>query len=680
MSTLNNQQKEAIHAIDHPLLVIAGAGSGKTRVITHKIAYLLQQCQLPPKNIYAVTFTNKAAKEMASRVQQLLTTAKKPTEKIQVSTFHALGLRILKAEHHSLGLKSLFSLFDNIDTMDLLKALSENISSVTDDQLKNIQTIISHWKNDLIAPEGALKTASQEIELLAARFYATYQTTLQAYNAVDFDDLITLPTLLFQKHPAILERWQNRVRYLLVDEYQDTNTAQYQLIKSLTGIRQAFTVVGDDDQSVYGWRGAKPDNILLLQEEYPRLQVIKLEQNYRSTNTILEAANHLIAHNPHWFEKKLWSTVGTGDPIRVISCAHEAAEIERVVHEILAHKFRYRLGYENYAILYRSNYQARPLEQALLEQGIPYQISGGISFFARTEIKDLFAYFKLIQNQEDDTAFLRCINTPSREIGPATLEKLGQYTKQRNTSLFYACFELGLAQYLSESQRTKLETFAKTILSLSDALKENADPFPLIEHFVKEIGYIEYISAQANNPKSAQKKISHVTELLAWLQRLLQQENTPCFHSAIQKMALVDLLERQSNETPAAALQLLTLHAAKGLEFEHVFILGWEEGILPHKTSLEENTVEEERRLAYVGMTRAKKTLTLTYANQRKQYGEYQSTTPSRFLLELPQEKILWEGKNNPSEHDPQAERTAGKAHLSALKAMLADPQHEEAH
>lgn len=667
MSHLNPEQHAAIRYIDGPLLVIAGAGSGKTRVITQKIAYLIEECQYAPKHIYAVTFTNKAAREMAARTQKLL--AKNKMGKVNVSTFHSLGIAIIKKEAGTLNLNENFTLFDSADSISLLKELSGQVSAVSDDNLGLIQQSISNWKNDLLTPAQALSQATSETTHLAARFYVAYESTLRAYNAVDFDDLIALPVKLFQEEPAVLERWQNYIRYLLVDEYQDTNTAQYTLIKLLAGVRGAFTVVGDDDQSIYAWRGAKPENIQLLQSDYTQLKVIKLEQNYRSVSNILQAANRLIANNPHTFEKALWSTLGPGDPIRVIACPDGENEVERVIHEILAHQFRYRLTLENYAILYRSNHQAKSLEQALRLQGLPYQISGGTSFFARTEIKDLFAYFRLMVNPLDDSAFLRCVNTPKRDIGPATLEKLGTYAKQRNTSLLHACFEMGLSTVLPSTACDRLHAFA-THVSRTFEQTHSDECLSVLTQFIDEIGYLSHLLDTSPSPHTAKKRQDNVQELINWLTRLIsEQENPLTFSAAIQKMLLVDLLDRQSSEKPTQALQLMTLHAAKGLEFPHVFIIGWEEETLPHKNSIELETIEEERRLAYVGMTRAKSSLTLTYAKQRRRYGEASSTVPSRFLEELPEELLEWEGLNNAVSEE--ASRAKGQAQLTALKAML---------
>ncbi len=665
MSALNPQQQEAIRYIDGPLLVIAGAGSGKTRVITHKIAYLIEKCQLSPKQIYAVTFTNKAAKEMVSRARALLTL--KRGDKIHVSTFHSLGLDILKREVTHLGLSKQFTLFDAVDSMHLLKELSGHVAVVSDENLKSVQHLISSWKNQLITPEMALTLASDEVKHLGARFFIAYEKSLRAYNAVDFDDLISLPVKLFKENPAVLDFWQNKIRYLLIDEYQDTNAAQYELIKLLAGVRGAFTGVGDDDQSIYAWRGANPENIYTLQQDYPNLKVIKLEQNYRSTRLILRAANHLINHNPHLFEKSLWSTLGEGDPIRILATTDGTAEVERIIHELLAHKFRHGLNFDDFAILYRSNHQARSLEQALRLQAIPYQISGGTSFFDRTEIKDLFAYFRLMINPSDDAAFLRCVNTPRRDIGPTTLEKLGAYAQKRQSSLFMAASELGLQEFLPAAACQRLENFV-TLVARTYEEAQKGETMAIIQEFISDIDYYTYLSDSAPNAQSGQKRIENIKDFLSWLAKMTSEEDALSFEEAIQKMVLIDILDRQANDQQTHALQLMTLHAAKGLEFRHVFIMGWEEECLPHKNSIEQETIEEERRLAYVGLTRAQQSLVLTYAKQRKRFGEMQTTTPSRFLQELPPDLLQWEGIE---EQNPEKQRASGQAHLAALRALL---------
>ncbi|MDH5453969.1 MAG: UvrD-helicase domain-containing protein, partial [Paracoccaceae bacterium] len=406
MNDLNPRQREAVRHLDGPLLVLAGAGSGKTRVITAKIAHLIEHAGVSARHITAVTFTNKAAREMKGRVGRLL--GADAGRGLSISTFHTLGLNILRRELSAAGLRAGFSIFDEQDVEQLLRELSKK-NEADKDTLQRARRQISAWKNDLIDPEAAMARADSDFDAFHAALYAAYQRALRVYNAVDFDDLILLPVSLLRTAPELRERWQNRIRYLLVDEYQDTNGAQYELVKLLAGVRAALTVVGDDDQSIYAWRGARPENLVRLREDFPRLHVIKLEQNYRSTGRILHAANTLIANNEHVFEKKLWSQLGPGDPLRVVNCRDEEDEAERVVSEIIQHRFNASAPYSSFAILYRGNHQARPFEKALRTQNIPYFLSGGTSFFARSEVKDVVAYLRLLVNPDDDSAFLRVI-------------------------------------------------------------------------------------------------------------------------------------------------------------------------------------------------------------------------------------------------------------------------------
>jgi ATP-dependent DNA helicase Rep len=401
LNRLNPEQRAAVTAIDGPVLVLAGAGSGKTRVITHKIAWLLAECQIPPERVAAVTFTNKAAREMKERIAQLIPTER--AKRLMVSTFHTLGLRILREDYALLGLKRNFSIFDSEDSRNLIRELLKGDNRDAQDVIDVVQWRISGWKSARVGAEQAVNLAVDNQEMMAARIYAQYERHLLAYNAVDFDDLIVKPVMLFQDEPEARERWQNRFRYLLVDEYQDTNGAQYELLRQLTGPRAAFTVVGDDDQSIYAWRGAQPENLANLQTDFPSLKVVKLEQNFRSTARILRVANKLIACNPHLFEKRLWSRNGEGDNIRVIPCKDGFGEAEQVIARILQHKMETGAGWGDYAILYRGNFQSRPFEKMLREHRIPYHISGGQSFFDRAEVKDLIAYLRLLANPDDDS-------------------------------------------------------------------------------------------------------------------------------------------------------------------------------------------------------------------------------------------------------------------------------------
>ena len=664
---LNPEQKAAVKYIDGPLLVLAGAGSGKTRVITQKIAYLIRDCQISPLHITAVTFTNKAAREMKGRVAASL--GKKETKGLIVSTFHNLGLRILGKFHSKLGYKTGFSIFDATDTLVLLKGLYSQDSLSNVDDAEEARWNISRWKNDFISPEQALSTAENDLDARFARIYERYQRQLKAYNAFDFDDLILQPVILFQQHGDALEYWQNRMHYMLVDEYQDTNASQYQLVKLLLGDRARLTAVGDDDQSVYSWRGARPENLALLNEDYQNLKLIKLEQNYRSTSRILKCANHLIKNNPHTFEKSLWSDLGLGEAIRVVECPSGEAEAERVIGELNAHKFQNRNKFNDYAILYRGNFQSRVFEKYLREVNIPYVVSGGTSFFERSEVKDVMAYLRLLSNPDDDTAFLRIVNTPRREIGASTLEKLGEYATQREVSLFAASFEFGLKQILNERALNKLENFCNWINLLSDNA-ERGDPIAVARDMVTEIGYEDWLKDQASDLKVAEKRMENVYELLDWLSRLYKDEKGENLGELVAHMTLMDILERNKEEDKTDAVSLMTLHAAKGLEFPYVFMVGVEEESLPHRNSIMEDNLEEERRLAYVGLTRAKRELAITYATHRRRYGEDVECEPSRFLYELPEDDVMWEGGKN--KLDPETSKARAKDHLAAMRNMLA--------
>jgi ATP-dependent DNA helicase Rep len=453
LPSLNPRQREAVRYIDGPLLVLAGAGSGKTRVITEKIAYLIRECGYKANHIAAVTFTNKAAKEMKERVAKVLGGEARG---LQISTFHSLGLDIIRRELSTLGYKSGFSIFDQQDAQALLRELLMKSGDVDNDYVELAQQSISNWKNELQTPSALLSRAATQGEMNLAVLYERYQRSLKAYNAVDFDDLISLPVQLFESNPEALLRWHSRIRYLLVDEYQDTNSGQYKLVQQLVGNRSGLTVVGDDDQSIYAWRGAKPENLSQLQHDFRALKLIKLEQNYRSCGRILKAANQLIANNPHEFEKALWSELGYGDPIRIIHCANEDAEAERVATEILAQRLQQREQFRDFAVLYRSNHQARLLEMHLQQLQIPYNITGGTSFFSRAEIKDVMAYLRLLANPDDDNAFLRIINVPRRKIGPGTLEKLGLYSQNRDSSLCTVINEIGIESVLGTEALDRL--------------------------------------------------------------------------------------------------------------------------------------------------------------------------------------------------------------------------------
>ena len=666
MNDLNPRQKSAVHYLDGPLLVLAGAGSGKTRVITRKIAHLIEEIGVSPRHITAVTFTNKAAREMKNRVTTLLKNV--DTRGLAISTFHTLGLKILRREHEVAGLRSGFTIMDALDTEHLLKELLLR-DEPDKEAIRLAQWHISDWKNNLVTAETALAQADSDQSARFASIYMAYQRAMKAYNAVDFDDLILLPASIFRNNPEQLEYWQNRIRYMLVDEYQDTNGAQYELVRQLVGVRGALTVVGDDDQSIYAWRGARPENLARLKQDFHQLKVIMLEQNYRSTGRILNSANHLISNNPHIFEKRLWSDLGSGDPIQVLPCQNEEHEAERVVSEIIHQRFMHRRSYGEYAILYRGNHQSRVFEKLLRVHNVPYFISGGTSFFTRSEVKDIMAYLRLLANPDDDAAFLRIVNTPRRQIGTNTLEKLTAYAEERGVHLLAAIDELGLDQLLSPRPLSRLREFARWIWHLARAAAED-HPVQTVRTLLSDMDYEHWLFQTTDSDKAAERRMQNVNELVDWLQRLHEDEmQGETLVEMVNHLALMDILERQDEENTDDRVSLMTLHAAKGLEFPYVFLVGMEEELLPHRTSIEQETIEEERRLAYVGITRAQKILHLSYAAKRQRGGETLECEPSRFLLELPQEALNWEGRK--TELPPEEKKQRGAAHLANLKSML---------
>ena len=666
---LNEAQESAVTFVSGPCLVLAGAGSGKTRVITNKIAHLVRNCDMPARYIAAVTFTNKAAREMKERVAQTL--GKPEAKGLKVSTFHTLGLNIIKSEVKALGLKSGFSLFDDKDTMALLNDLTEQTLDGDKDQLKLLQSCISNWKNDLLTPDMLLKTATSQGEKEFAGFYQQYQNHLKAYNALDFDDLIMLPTLLLKANEAARTKWQSRIRYLLVDEYQDTNTSQYELVKLLVGERARFTVVGDDDQSIYSWRGARPQNLNLLQEDFPRLKVIKLEQNYRSSGRILHCANILIQNNPHIFDKTLFSALGYGDHLRVLVAKNEEHEAERVVAELLAHKFTNRTQFKDYAILYRGNHQSRLFEKLLMSNRIPYKISGGMSFFGRAEIKDIMSYLRLLVNQDDDNALLRIINTPSRGIGRATLEKLGNFANQLGVSMFEAACHDSLSSVLTGKGYLAVHNFARWIVTLSDEAVRG-DTAATLRSMIRAMGYEEWLYEHSPSPKAAEMAMANVSTLFGWVTDMLEGNELDApmtLQEVVNRLILRDMMERGEEDGEADQVQLMTLHASKGLEFPIVFLVGMEEGLLPHQSSIDEDNVEEERRLAYVGITRAQRELIFTLSKERRQFGEVIQPEPSRFLYELPPDDLQWEEKKKKATAEERQQK--GQASIANLRSML---------
>ncbi|HDR1843572.1 DNA helicase Rep [Pasteurella multocida] len=666
---LNKQQQQAVEYVTGPCLVLAGAGSGKTRVIINKIAYLVAKCGYVPRQIAAVTFTNKAAREMKERVAHSI--GKEASRGLIVSTFHTLGFDMIKREYKQLGFKANMTLFDEHDQYALLKELTADLLCEDKDLLRELISVISRWKNDLVLPPQAKQLARDHKQQMFAECYDRYNQQIRAYNALDFDDLIMLPTLLLQQNDAVRTKWQQKIRYLLVDEYQDTNTSQYELIKLLVGERACFTVVGDDDQSIYSWRGAQPQNMMRLKTDFPHLNVVKLEQNYRSTQRILHCANILIDNNDHVFAKKLFSTLDQGEKLQVIEAKNEEEEAERVVGELIAHRFMRKTKYKDYAILYRGNHQSRLLEKVLMQNRIPYKISGGTSFFSRAEIKDMMAYLRLVVNQDDDAAFLRIVNTPKREIGTVTLQKLGELAHEKHCSLFEAIFDFELIQRITPKAYNALQHFGQWIVQLSDEVIRS-EPERAIRSMLAQLHYEEYLYEYATSPKAAEMQSKNVATLFDWVAEMLKgndMDEPMTLNQVVTRLTLRDMLERGEEDDESDQVQLMTLHASKGLEFPHVFLIGMEEGILPHQTSIDEDNVEEERRLAYVGITRAQQTLIFSLCKERRQFGELLKPEPSRFLAELPTDDVQWERDKPPLTQEQVRENTATQ--LANLRAIL---------
>ncbi|HRL20617.1 MAG TPA: UvrD-helicase domain-containing protein, partial [Alcaligenes sp.] len=610
---LNAMQRQAVLYMDGPCLVLAGAGSGKTRVITQKIAYLLRECGYSGRQVVALTFTNKAAREMNERIRALVDP--KLLRGLTVSTFHSLGLRMLREEAQHVGLKPRFSI---LDANDALAIIQELLATTDKGRLKSVQQEISLWKNALMGPDQAEQAANSPSQIEAARIYRSYAATLIAYQSVDFDDLIRLPAQLMEENPEVRERWQHRVQYLLVDEYQDTNLCQYRLVRSLTGQRSMFTVVGDDDQAIYAWRGATVENLAQLPVDYPALRVIKLEQNYRSVQRILQAANNVIGNNPVVFGKKLWSDLGYGEPIQVSAADDEQGEAESVAIRLSAERFERQAQWRDFAILYRGNHQARVFEQALRNLRIPYTISGGQSFFDKAEVRDILSYLRLIANEDDDPAFIRAATTPRRGIGQATLQVLGQFAAEQKLSLFAAVPQIALTDRLPERQLEPLQVFVQFIGRIqqrADRVDSDLDGHDtavseLLGELLRAIDYERYLYDMFDE-RPAQNRWENVLELITWLKSKALDDQLS-LNDLVQRVALITMLERGDDEEPDA-VKLSTLHASKGLEYPHVFLVGVEEGLLPHIGRDDEDIapereaevlaqrIQEERRLMYVG-------------------------------------------------------------------------------
>ena len=657
--SLNPPQRAAVEHCDSPLLVLAGAGSGKTRVITEKIAYLVGKKHLPASKIAAITFTNKAAREMREHAGKLL--KGNAGEGLTVCTFHALGLKFLQMEHEAAGLRRGFSVFDSDDSSGVLKELLPK--GAKPDALYALRELISRAKNEGLSPEVAAERAQSARERDAAEKYAEYQRRIAAFNAVDFDDLIRLPVALLDARDDLRIAWRERLRYLLVDEYQDTNTAQARLLSLLAGPRGAFTCVGDDDQSIYAWRGANPENIEQLGRDYPSLRIIKLEQNYRCARRILRAANALIANNPHAHPKQLWSEHVEGEPLRVFECKDSEHEAERVADEIAFLAQKHKAPWHEFAILFRGNFQSRPLEKALQLRRVPYHLSGGTAFLERQEVKDALAWLRLIANPDDDAAFLRAVTSPKREVGSTTLARLGELAAQGNTGLARAAARIEVLKQLPARAAAALDGFVQIIKRLRSAA-EQEPAGALCRRLIEDSGLLAALRAECRDEAVFARRRGNLDELAEWFDAAGKGD-------AGALAAQLALITHADRDEPGNAVRLMSLHGSKGLEFAYVFVVGVEEGVLPHEASLDEGRLEEERRLMYVGITRAKSLLHLSYSRHARRYGETQRVVPSRFLDELPAAELHWVGRD--AEQDANRTQERAGAAIANLKALFAD-------
>lgn len=625
---LNPPQREAVMHTEGPLLILSGAGSGKTRVITHRIAYLIKAKGISPFNILAVTFTNKAAGEMKVRLERLIGLSARA---VWVGTFHATCARILRKKIERIGYSSSFTIYDESDQAGLMREVMRELNlSERNYNPRSILSAISRAKNELIDPDQYAASATEYFETIVAKLYKEYQSRLRANNALDFGDLIMLCVKLFDDHPDVLERYQERFRYILVDEYQDTNHAQYRLVNLLAAKHRNICVVGDDDQGIYSWRGADIRNILDFERDYPETKVVKLEQNYRSTQRILEAAYHVISQNRYRKDKRLWTENDPGDKLIIYEAEDEAEEGDFIADEI-KHLVGKGLRFGEIALFYRINAQSRTLEEAMRRAGIPYTIVGNVRFYDRKEIKDVLAYLRVMVNRNDSVSLRRIINVPPRRIGDTSIRRLTEYAERNILTLYEAMRAAARGEVPSVGRAQKQ---IADFIELIDSFDISLPPTQIIRELLERTDYIGYL-LQERTPE-AESRVENVRELLSATEEYEERTEEPSLAGFLEEVSLVtgtDELEEGDN------VVLMTLHSAKGLEFDVVFITGMEEGLFPHQRSFDsEAELEEERRLCYVGITRARKRVYLTRASRRRLFGYEMYSIPSRFLDEIPQE------------------------------------------
>jgi superfamily I DNA/RNA helicase len=641
LSTLNPQQRLAVETIEGPVLILAGAGTGKTRVITFRIAHMIER-GIAPGNILGVTFTNKAAREMQERVTKLIPRAKKTSdeekpERPTVCTFHSLCVRILRQHIERLGYKRNFVIYDESEQLSAIKKILSHISAKGEKvDAGAVLSMLSRFKN---GGERAAIFSEPNVAALAQHVRLKYESALRACNAVDFDDLILLTLKLFTEHPETLEACRAKYRYVMVDEYQDTNASQFQLMHLLTKEHQNFCVVGDDDQSIYGWRGAEIANLLELEKHFPQVKVIKLEQNYRSTTTILTAANAVIKNNARRRGKQLWSQKGQGTKIILHTFADDETEARTVVEQIEFARHAHRIPWADQAILFRTNIQSRALETALRQQSVRYHLIGGQSYFDRREIKDFLAYLKIFLNPNDDVSLLRMANVPARGLSDVTMERLLAASQERSCSVFTSMRHTDVQDSFQSKTRESILAFIELIETTRASLTTANSLGIWANKILDETGYLAELRRMEKSVETAENRVRNLKDLIATLDKVGGAENAARLESFLEDIMLDnDRLEKK--ETEGDAVTLITMHSCKGLEFPHVYIVGLEEGLLPHSRSKVEGTLDEERRLFYVAITRAMQTLTISHCGGRKKYGQLMPCHPSQFLKELPEELV----------------------------------------
>ncbi|MDY0267938.1 ATP-dependent helicase [Trichloromonas sp.] len=677
LSMLNPQQQEAVRHDQGPLLLLAGAGSGKTRVITSRIAYLVGERGVSPESILAVTFTNKAAREMQERVTDEV--GRKRAKGMVVATFHALCVRMLKEDIERLGYKKNFSIYATADQARLVRDLMQQL--VIDGKkfdAERLLWIISDAKNRLVPPERFVPRLGDEYSTLVAALYPRYQKALKAFNAVDFDDLIMLAVRLLHEFPEVREKYQERFRYLMVDEYQDTNAAQYLLLKLLAGKHRNLCVVGDDDQSIYGWRGADLGNILDFEKDFPGAKVIRLEQNYRSTGTILAAANAVIRNNKKRKDKALWSAGDAGRRIEYLRCEDEEDEARLVMERIHAERFKHHLAYRDFAILYRTNVQSRAFEEQLRYENIPYVLIGGQQFFDRKEVKDAIAYLRVLVNPRDEVNLLRILNYPKRGIGETSADRLIRHSAELSRPLWEVLADpTGVAE-LGDKTMEEVTGFVALLERYRKSFARSRDLAHTARELFAEIKLEDEIYRGTDDPVKARRRADNVEEVVNAMASYVEREEKPSLAGFLDKVSLLDQdqLNRDGKEKKLQqdAVVLMSLHSSKGLEFPVVFMVGMEEEYLPHKKSIEESfDIEEERRLCYVGITRARHHLLLLNAAARKKYGKPLPRVPSRFLEEIPAELLDRQtGDTPPVTGEAEQEKMASNF-FANMKAMLGE-------